>query len=290
MDATRDREKKQLEEIAHLYFSSPPQPAKKKAGDPPPGLLAQGRPLRLLSVCCRSAPAEQKRAFRLLLNLAVLLKIADEPALWISPDPGVQAGVTGSPRFLGRRLIGMASVGLPWSYCGPMGIRYVAGLDPRGKKACLDSLQSGGTGQSRGRAPYAYVLWSGLAGLGPFEGLVPQLDLFVLSASTPRTAFPPSERGKSSVPCQAGMVALGVQGGEEAETLFLDWGKRLRPLYENELEPEGFGFLPAGFGANGAGAGQRVEVLEDPLSWQTRCLQQIAARLRQKRAEMLGGD
>jgi hypothetical protein len=272
----RDREKKQLEEIAHLYFSSAGKPGKEslpRQNVPSPAPEPLARPLW---ICCRTGRGEESQVLSFLLNLAILFKIAGEPAVLISSDPsfyerhGRSQGVLW-PRLAGRTVPG---TGVPASYYVPMGIQLVVGPEKRREWDRAELSR------------FRYVLCDEPVGFLPVEDLH-RLDILLLSPATQEAALP--LRPKSERPglsAQAGVVVVGVGNAEEGEAVLTGWGEKLDRLYCGIPKPESFGFVPGDLNGHGAGR-PRIEVLENPLSRRTQCLQRIASRIRGKREEFV---
>lgn len=287
----RDREKKQLEEIAHLYFTGAKKPSRES---PPPVKDLSGDPCgslsRLLWVCCRAGRGEEGWAFPFLMNLAVLLQILDEPVLWVPSNSCRRAEYRHSMASWGSKLGSVAVAGMPGVYYGPMGIQCLVSEESERPQE-----GSGGQPGRKGWGPEAlsrfrYVFCSHPVGLLPWETL-PRLDIFLLGPTT-REGVPPSQlkEQRSGTRHQAGVVVAGVEDAREGEAVFRNWKGNLDRHHACTIEPESLGFLPGQLPGSGAGRAQRITVLESPLSWQTRCLQLIASRVRLRRIEMMQGQ
>jgi hypothetical protein len=141
-----DQEKKQLEEIAHLYFSTP-EPQNRAREDlerRERPVEAFGRSPRAMFVYCTTGQSEHDLSTWFLFNLAVMLKILNGPVLLIGSEQAYES------RFLfgfrpDRERFGLRDrAQLPSSSFGPMGV-------------CLLDGRSLGRDHSAGYEPYAGV-------------------------------------------------------------------------------------------------------------------------------------
>lgn len=292
MQKATDREKRQLEEIAHLFLSDRTQ--ERRTLPPPvrnlPTAAASAAPKESgpapFWVRPRAAPRDEQWVEFFLLNLALLFQLADEPTVWIPSRSRAWARAeSGLAVRLKARLAAMASADLPLTYCGPMGLRVLPGTP--GEMDRRDFQGVGGPGvQGFGSLEgYRYVLAEEPRGPLPW-GTLPCLEIWLVGV-------PPAERGtqaedgrgceEGQFPCRSAFVVVGAASEGEARAAGLQW-KEARGLTAPGLrEPESLGFIPGPLPA-AAGAGpEAMIVLHDPLGWQTRRLQEIASRIRARR-------
>ncbi len=297
MPTSTEREKRQLEEIAHLFLSGPCEerktgPVPVPAQNPSPAASAGSVVPRTAGVVPfwirpRAAPREQDWVEFFQLNLVVLFQLADEPVVWIpSRRQGLSRSESGLPARLKARLAGVASAGLPLSYCGPMGLRVL----PWAAGRRTNWQRSEGTGQPNGwgagsLAGYRYVLAEEPRGPLPWEAL-PCLEVWLVGSQPVLEPFPAAqERGgsESRFRCRSAFVVMGAAGEDEARQAGRRWKEAMGWAASCKDDPEYLGFVPGPLPLHAATGRQGMVVIESPLSWQTRSLQEIASRIRARR-------
>jgi hypothetical protein len=288
-----NQEKKQLEEIAHLYFSDPSPSSETTAESERPFESSSLFPRALFVQCAAGRPEEDLSAW-FLFNLAVMLKILNGPVLVIGSE------CTYEKRFLfgfrpdRERLMVEMETQMPSGSFGPMGLCLLdsrvlwRGLRDERDVYPVDPMAGG-------RVGFRYIL----SDEAPSGGVFRSLPSLVLLLVTPTTMTPALLEDRVGVedglfPAHAGIVVAGAGCAEEADALFVYWRDRLRERCEGELAVEDWGrlhwddripwdALPADVGMSGVG------VLEDPESVRARFCQTAASRIRKKRLELFHG-
>lgn len=320
-----NQEKKQLEEIAHLYFSTPAPSSKRDEGPGEPE-RRQRRPLKVFSpfpralvVRCLAGQPESDLSTWFFFNLAVMLKILNGPVLLVG------SACTYERRFLfgfrpdRERLRIEDGPRVPIGSFGPMGVCLLdgsmlwRGIEDEGKAYEADPMAAG-------RVAFRYILSDEVGSGGVFRSL-PGLVVLLVTPSTTTPALLDRAAGTDGEllpgPGHAGIVVAGAGCAEEAEALHLYWREKLEDRYAGELAVENFGVLPcesvdrpavflprpdsyAGrLGADetalfdtslrgGTMAG--LGILDDPESPQSRSCHTIAARIRKKRSQLVHGS
>ncbi len=281
-------EKKQLEEIAHLYFSGSEtssrkvSPAKRKTG-----LLPQSSPAYF--IYCASSRGESSLSLRFLYNLSVMLKIYNETVLFIGSEKAYKKRYSYGFRPHRERVMHKGRADVPLGCFGPLGVCL---MDSRS----LNNMNNSGTeGIEEGIvldafSPFRYILSDEATSsllLNSLSGLV----LFLVTPTTAENAFIEIETKAweqlSARFDQAGIVVAGTDGFEESEDLYLNWRERLERIYPNKVIMEDYGRFPLDVKREDSGAGCEVDVLERPGSGQTKCFQTTASQIRNKRQEAL---
>ena len=287
-----DHEKKQLEEIAHLYFSEPATPSKartKPQRSQRPFEAFRPSP-RFLFIHCIAGQPEHDLSTRFLFNLAVMLKILNGPVLLI-----------GSERFCEKRFLfgfrpdrerlapGKRPTSVSSSF-GPMGLCLVDGRllggDLAGGQAEYGVDLTGG-----GIVPFRYIL-SDEVRSGAVFGSASGLALLLVTPVTTACDLPDLEEEAEdklfAKTRHVGIVVAGARCPEEADALYLYWRDRLADRCEGEILVENFGASSLDSHHAGVGPGS-VEVLENPESAQARFYQATASLIRSKRSEIVSG-
>jgi hypothetical protein len=318
-----DQEKKQLDEIAHLYFSTP-APKSKADQD----LEQRERPVeafpripRALFVYCTTGESEQDLSTWFLFNLAVMLKILNGPVLLIGSEQAYER------RFLfgfrpDRERFGLRDrAQLPSSSFGPMGVCLLDGrLLSRDSDTGYEPPAV--VPQVGGHLSFRYVLSDEMR-TGALCRATPGLVVLVVTPTTRADdLLKREEKTEGKLFPSMGHVGVVVEGagcGEEANALYRYWRGKLEDRSNGELEVEDFGMLPGGPSSPQASSpdgndespplvprfrGDRlrgndmiglprelemasVGVLESPDSEQARFCQTTAALIRKKRSEMV---
>lgn len=293
MPTATEREKRQLEEIAHLFFSDRSEEKKPR---PAPGQnLSKGTTDSVVPRAAgsppfwirpRAAPGAQEWVDFFLLNLALLFQLADEPVVWIpSHRQDRSRSESGLPARLKARLAGMASAGLPLSYCGPMGLRVVPRM-PGETNGQLDEALGQPSGWCNvSLVGYRYVLAEEPWGPLPWDTL-PCLEVWLVGNppwSEPRSSAQERRGAERRFSCKSAFVVVGVASEEEARRVGRQWKEAKGSLASGGGEPESLGFVPGALKGPTGGVAQAMVVLENPLGWQTLRLQEIATKIRARR-------
>ncbi len=319
----RDREKKELEEIAHLYFSRMPSRPEKGADGPgaeggpgPSGPSVPGGEPKVgsgiapaarrflgapepLYVCCATDASDRSLATWFFFNLAVVLRVLNGPVLLVASERACESRFSFGFRPDRERVHSRVGMALTSRSLGPMGICLVEG--------------SGLAGELSGRppardadlvrccpVPFRYVL-SDEPRLRPLFGFLPGLVLLLVTPSTPeglagKAILPAEEGGQGFVgrrdrPVHVGVVVAGTSSREEADRLFGRWREMLEGEFTGgDVVVEDFGALEGWSATPGGGAdvpGWGIQVLEHPTSLESRWCMTAASRLRAKRRQLL---
>ncbi len=313
-----NHERKQLEEIAHLYFSSPSpktEAPKKQVKSERSAETFSPFP-RALFVQCVAGQPERGLSTWFLFNLAVMLKILNGPVL-----------VIGSPRLYENRFrFGFRpdrerlrvdqGLQIPSGSFGPMGVCLLDGRvlwrgDRReGQVPTVDPLAGK-------QVAFRYIL-SDEVRPGRVFGSLPRLKVFFVTPATTTPTLLDREMGEddrfASDPGHAGIVVAGAGCAEEGDALYNYWRDRIEERCDLEVAVENFGMLPSEAGAGSPSAAgpsgnpgdaslrnrgrvpgdpfreermPGVGILEDPAGAQTRFCHATAALIRDKRSELL---
>jgi hypothetical protein len=244
-----DQEKKQLDEIAHLYFSTPAEQHKDRE-DPAQRqtqVEAFPRSARALFVYCTAGQSEYDLCAWFLFNLAVTLKILNGPVLLIGSEE------TYERRFLfgfrpDRERFGLRDrAHLTSSNFGPMGVCL---LD--GRSLTPDSTTGyepyGSVPQVGGKVSFRYILSDEMR-MGTLCGATPGLVVLVVTPATRADdLLSREEKTEGKLFPRMGHVGIVVEGAgcaEEANALYLYWQGKLVGRREGELVVEDFGMFPA---------------------------------------------
>ncbi len=283
-------ERRQLEEIAHLYFPVA-DTSGGKAGDArenPPEEPSSERKNAPFLICCTAAGDAAGAAAGCLFNLGVLLKISDGPVLLLGSDDTYRERFSFQFRPDRERFFPWNSPAASGIIRGPMDIRLVeAGAVTGGRDAGLrDALIGGGMPCTGG---VHYLLTDDLSAAALFQDL-PGMVLFLVSPQTKQEDFGFLREGPMGRFCSrtgyAGVVTVGTGEESEEEELFQRWQEVLTPLFPGDVRVENMGSFPgsSGRGRTESGGGIGMQVLEAPGSPETRRLMEIAARIRKKRS------
>ncbi len=307
------KERRELEEISHLYFSSDPSPSDVSPNSGPNDVTpkektdavtvasgAREAPHRdqpspavswPLLVCTAVRPKASAKALSFLYNLAILLKIANDPGLLVCSEYGYRNRFSFDfrpdreqwPPDQGQEAVRSGLF-------GPMGIRLIDILTIKRlfDRGSLDGLP-GRRASLWGSVPFHYVLSDEPSADFLFENL-PSIVLFLVSPDTPADAFQELEEAAWSeqhlLPPRAGVVVSDVSNWEEANQLYADWRGFLKKRHPDS-PVESYGVLPWSGHGDSAEARCGMSILEDPSSWRTRFFQGTTALIRKARAEML---
>lgn len=304
-----NHEKKQLEEIAHLYFSTP-APSSEARKEPessieepsPEAPKEQERSFeglspfpRALFVHCAAGQPEGGMSTWFLFNLAVMLKILSGPVLLVGSQHVYEKRFLFGFRPDRERLRVEAGPQTPWGSFGPMGLCLLdgrvlwRGLGDEGDVYPVDPMAGGQVG-------FRYILSDEAPSGGVFRSL-PSLVLLLVTPTTTTPALLDRSMGAEDdlFPGQAGIVVAGAGCTEEADALYVYWRDRLKERCERELSVENWGNLqwneeaPHGVPLSDAGP-FGVGVLEDPGSERARFCQTAATLIRKKRLELVHGS
>lgn len=293
MPTSTEREKRELEEIAHLFLST--RREQRKTRPPPVQNVSAVAPVSVAPRTAGPGPFwirpravlhDEDWVDSFLLNLALLFQLADEPVVWIpSRRPPWSSSERGLPAQLKARLAGVASAGLPLSYCGPMGLRvFPATLWETTRRDSEGVGRPSGQAIGADLAAYRYVLASEPLGPLPWE-VLPCLELWLVGAGPAASGPVVEAQSEFEGPFQYtwAFVVLGAASEDEARAAGRQWKEMQGLAVSGKGDPEYLGFVPGPFPALTALGRQGMIVLESPLSWQTRRLQEIASRIRARR-------
>jgi hypothetical protein len=313
----QDHEKRQLAEIAHLYFSTPaPDSRAPERADRRNRRVETFSPFaRTLVVRCVAAQQDQGIVTWYLFNLAVMLKILDGPVLVIGSERFCERRYLFGFRPDRERLLTHEGPRSPSGSLGPMGVCLLDGRLLWKAAGEEEGMYSAGP-LAGTKASFRYILSDeGRAGL-PFRSL-PGLTVFLVTPSTTTPALLERASGgdqePSAAPVHAGLVTAGAGSAEEAGALYVYWRNRLVETGEADpdvadlgvVPPEALASSPAPAPCRGDGLvgshrapfygplGQiepfGVGVFEQPLGPVTAFLRSAAASIRTKRSELLRG-
>ena len=310
-----NHEKKQLEEIAHLYFSAP-APSSEAPTEPERSFEGLSPSPRALFVHCAAGRPEGGVSTWFLFNLAVMLKILNGPVLLIGSQHAYEKRFLFGFRPDRERLRVKDGPQAPSGSFGPMGLCLLdgrvlwRGLADERDVYPVDPMAGGQIG-------FRYILSDEAPSGGVFRSL-PSLVLLLVTPTTTTPAFLESAMGTEDdlFPGHAGIVVAGAGCTEEADALYVYWRDRLRQRCERDLAVENFGVLPSAnvprlrdsrpppedrigrlrwnerairdaslsdVGTSGVG------VLEEPESARARFCQTAASLIRKKRSELVHG-
>jgi hypothetical protein len=284
-----NQEKKQLEEIAHLYFSTPAPPSEvPKERERSFGAFSPVP--RALFVHCASGRPEGGMSTWFLFNLAVMLKILNGPVLLIGSQHAYEKRFLFGFRPDRERLRVEDGPQISSGSFGPMGLCLLdgrvlwRGLKDERDVYPVDPLAGGQVG-------FRYILSDEAPSGGVFRSL-PSLVLLLVTPTTTTPALLESAMGTEDdlFPGHAGIVVAGAGCTEEADALYLYWRDRLRERCDRELAVENWGRLHwdergpldaplSDLETSGVG------VLEAPESARARFCQTAASLIRKKRLE-----
>ena|GEM_PF-3295021 len=289
-----NHEKKQLEEIAHLYFSTP-APSSEPPREPERTFESFSPLPRALFVHCAAGQAQGEVSTWFLFNLAVMLKILNGPVLLIGSRDAYEKRFLFGFRPDRERLRVKEGRQVPSGIFGPMGLCLLdgrvlwRGLGDERDVYPVDPMAGGKVG-------FRYILSDEAPSGGVFRSL-PSLVLLLVTPSTTTPAFLDSRLGAEDdlFPGHAGIVVAGAGCSEEADALYVYWRDRLKERCERELSVENWGSLhwnertPHGVPVSDA-APSGVGILEDPGSERARFCQTAATLIRKKRLELVHGS
>lgn len=304
-----DQEKKQLEEIAHLYFSEP-STAGKSRKDLTERAQSVSPFLRLpeaLFVYCPAGPQEAGLSTWFLFNLAVMLKILNGPVLLIGSEQSYEKRFLFGFRPDRERLALQGRPSMPSRSFGPMGVCLLDGRSLAGEGAVpLRGYE--GAPRTAGHVSFRYIL-SDEARTGGWVRSIPCLAVLLVTPATLTTDLlgRESEEGGDFVGrlSSVGVVVAGASCTEEADALYRYWRDKLEARCERDVVVENFGMLPdealppgLGFrshgkkrvltdGLVGEVSVSNVDILDSPLSAAARFCRTTAALIRKKRSELI---
>jgi len=289
-----NHEKKQLEEIAHLYFSTP-APSPEPPTEPERSFEGISPLPRALFVRCAAGQAEGGVSTWFLFNLAVMLKILNGPVLLIGSQHVYEKRFLFGFRPDRERLRVQDGPQGPSGSFGPMGLCLLDGrVLWRGLRDERDVYPVDPMGG--GQVGFRYILSDEAPWGGVFRSL-PSLVLLLVTPTTTTPAFLDSAMGAEDdlSPGHAGIVVAGAGCPEEADALYLYWRDKLKERYERGVAVENWGRLhwnekaPHDVSLSDVGP-SGVGVLEDPESARARFCQTAATLIRKKRSELVHGS
>ena len=304
-----DQEKKQLEEIAHLYFSEPSGVGKsrKDLSHRAQSVSPFPRLPEALFVYCPAGPQQAGLSTWFLFNLAVMLKILNGPVLLIGSEESYEKRFLFGFRPDRERLALQGRPSTSSRSFGPMGVCLLDGRSLVGDRAT--ALRGYERAPSMaGHVSFRYILSDEVRA----GGLVRSIPCLTVLLVTPKTLTSDllgreSEEGGGFVDRlgSVGIVVAGASCPEEADALYRYWRDKLEERSERDLVVENFGMLPDEALPPGLGLGSHgkervladglvgevsvshVGVLDSPLSAAARFCQSTASLIRRKRSEML---
>jgi len=289
--APSEAERKQLEEISHLFFSTPAGSG--RTPDPKPGLPPRteewaARGPEPFWVCCPAGVSNFSLATGFLFNLALLLRLAQEEVLFLCSDQAMRDRFRFAFRPDRERRVRVGSGPGAMGLAGPMGICLV----PR-RAWEEESCRAGGEGRGTfpGMASFHYVLADYLPPAAPLESFR-GITLLLVTPQTRDHEFQGQklmERGLDrGHPAPGGIVVAGVPDRDEGATVYTCWKEMLEERMPGRWQWEDFGFWPAPADKAPQGTFPGMEVIESPTGRQTQCCLEIVARVRKKRRELCG--
>jgi len=288
-----DAEKKQLEEIAHLYFSSP-APASKESKHPPetePTLQPPSRTPPSVVVYCAAVEKRASLASVFLYNLALLLKISEDSVLLVCANDTYRRRFSFAFRPDREQRILVGGKAPSRGIVGPLGLRL---LDAD----CLEDRHLPLTETPEGNVhpqdlPFQFILTDHPA-TTPCSHDSGAIVLFLVTPETPADAFCEWRTGvwsrNTSGPVHAGIVTAEVTGREEAAGLYAQWKGKLGTLLPEACRVESYGMFPVANGGEAFRIEGEMGVLEHPTSWVTRCCLETAALIRRRGKSIKGRE
>jgi hypothetical protein len=305
-----DHEKKQLEEIAHLFFSKPATPQKvhedpEKRERP---FEAFYRPPQALFVYCTTCEQEQGLSTWFLFNLAVMLRLLNGPVLLIASVQAYEKRFLFGFRPDRERVRLRAIPPVPSSSFGPMGVCLLDGRLLSGEGATVGQGAYGGASTPGGGFAFRYVL-SDEVRSGALFGSLPGIAVLLVTPATTTDGLLGRDRETKEEFLRrrghVGIVVAGAGCAEEANALHRYWQGKVKERCGDEMIVEDFGAFPAEgvprnrkffFRENDSlspcclSKGTElcgVDVLDSPHSLKTKFCQTTAALIRRKRSEMV---
>jgi len=215
----QNHERKQLEEIAHLYFSNSDNTARKVQNKKKKNISIQPHPAAPLFIYCASSSLESSLSCRFLYNLSVMLKILNEQVLFVGSELAFKNRFSFGFRPYRERYNSNGRVDGPGGCYGPMGVCLLSQKDLKRREA--------GEIESKGQAPlmnnplpFRFIL-SDEASPNLSTGILPSLILVFRITRSPKGAFANlmSRMGDDFSPSSGhfGIVVLDSNTAEEAE-------------------------------------------------------------------------
>jgi hypothetical protein len=307
-----NHERKQLEEIAHLYFSDPAPSAEVKREQPEPTKRFSPAETflslpRALFIRCAADRPEEALSTWFLFNLAVMLKILNGPVLLVGSERAYEKRFLFGFRPDRERVRARSGPPFPVGTFGPMGVCLLDGRVLR--QGRVDGREGVALAPTEGRqVAFRYIV----SDEGHSDGFFSLFPGLVLLLVTPASTTPglldrlaDEEGGFLRGVGHVGIVIAGATCEEEADALYRYWRDRVEERCGEEPTVENFGVLPAEIMSRplvvGSGGDRRFPVyerssdaemtgmgiLEDPGGPRTRFCQAAAALIRRKRSEML---
>ncbi len=294
-----NHEKRQLEEIAHLYFSDPAPPSEAPK-EPERSFEAFSLFPRALFIHCAASRPEGGLSTWFLFNLAVMLKILGGPVLLIGSQRAYENRFLFGFRPDRERLRVKDGPQIPSGSFGPMGVCLLDGrvlwrdLGDERDVYPVDPIAGRQVG-------FRYILSDEAPSGGVFRSL-PSLVVLLVTPTTTTPALLDRAMGAEDdlFPGHAGIVVAGAGCTREGDALYRYWRDRLEERCDRELDVENLGMLPprpippsldprlrggSGF-PSGALLGDvrmaSIGVLENPSSARTRFCQTTASLIRKK--------
>jgi len=305
-----DHEKKQLEEIAHLFFSKPatPREVHEDLGKRDRHLEAFFRSPEALFVYCTTCEQEQGLSTWFLFNLAVMLRLLNGSVLLIASAQAYEQRFLFGFRPDRERVRLRATPPVPSSRFGPMGVCLLESRLLSGEGATIGLGEYGGAWTSGGGFSFRYIL-SDEVRPGALFGFLPGIAVLIVTPATTTDGLLGRDRetkqGFLRRGGHAGIVVAGAGCAEEANALHRYWQDKVKERCGDEMVVEDFGVFPVegvSQNRNSFACGNDrfspcplstgaelcgVDVLDSPHSVKTRFCHTTAALIRKKRSEMV---
>ena len=288
-----ETERKQLEEISHLYFSTPSAPQNPQVASPQtpvpatqthlPPTQEEVREGRAFTVECSAGRGNRFLASQFLFHISLLLRLSGEEVLLLCSREAFRERFAFGFRPDRERAVRVAGVQTP-GRLGPLGVCLLecdglTGVRPthaRRDVAALPGL----------RAFFDYILADRFLAAPSQQGLT-LLTLLVVTHETPEDAF----RELDSVervqdrdsPRSGGIVVGGVQDKEEAGLAYSCWRDRLEHLFPGRYSWESYGMFPGSARAEAGRFASGMSVLERPTCLKAKCLLETVSLIRRNK-------
>lgn len=286
-----DAERKQLEEISHLYFSTPAERSRPPAASPAvsPRTTKARRGAEPFRVSCLADRRDPSLSTRFLYNLALLLRLTQEEVLFLCSDQAMRDRFSFAFRPDRERSVRVGSGPAATGLVGPLGICLLRRRPDAGEGT--SAAKGRGGIPSGGMASFHYVLSDRLAA-GPFFVGLPGVTLLLVTPESREDAFQGqglTERGQDGdEPAHGGIVVAGVRDRDEAGTVYACWKEMLEQRFPGRWRWESYGTCPAPGKRGQSGLAPALDVIQSPTGWQTRCYLETVSLIRKKRRELCG--